>query len=73
MHGHKLVVTKMVLSFVSPFVSPGWVKMCRFLITREEPNNNSTSWIKALCALLMTSVNLCKSGVLPLGNPCSIR
>ena len=22
--------------FVSPFVSPGWVKMCRFVITREE-------------------------------------
>jgi hypothetical protein len=67
------VLTKTVLSFVSPFVSPGWVKMCRFVITREEPNNNSTGSITAICAQVMTSADLCKSAVLPLGNPCSIR
>jgi len=47
--------------------------MCTFLITREEPNNNSTGLNTAICALLMTSADWCKSGVLPLGNPCSIR
>jgi len=55
------------------FVSPGWVKTCRLVITREEPNNNSTGSIAAICAQLMTSADLCKSGVLPLGNLRSIR
>ena len=30
------VLRKTVLSFVSPFVSPGWVKMRTFVITRED-------------------------------------
>jgi hypothetical protein len=63
------VLTKTVLSFVSPFVSPGWVKMCRFVITREEPNNNSTRWIRAVCAQLSASADLCKSGALPFRKP----
>ena len=67
------VLTKTVLSFVSPFVSPGHIKMCRFVITREESKNNSTGSIAAICAHLMTSADLCKSGVLPLGNLRSIR
>jgi hypothetical protein len=67
------VLTQTVLRFVSPFVLPGHVKMCILLITREECNNYSTRSIVAVCALLMTAADLCKSGVLPLGNPCSIR
>ncbi len=69
MDRHKLVLAKTVLNLVSP----GWVKMCRLLITREEPNNNSTGSIRAICAMLMTSADLCKSAVLPLGNVRSIR
>ena len=67
------VLTKTVLSFVSPFVSPGHVKMCRLLITREERNNNSTGLNTAICAQLTTSADLCKNAVLPLGNLRSIR
>jgi hypothetical protein len=36
MHGHKLVLTKIALNFVSPVVSPGGVKMGGFLITRDK-------------------------------------
>jgi len=43
--------------------------MCAFLITREERNNYSMASITAVCVLLMTSANLCKSAVLPLGKP----
>jgi hypothetical protein len=47
-------LTKTVLKFVSPVVSPGWTKIGRFLITREESNNYSTLLNGAICALMMT-------------------
>jgi len=36
MHGHKLVLTKIALNFVSPVVSPRRVKTGGFLITRNK-------------------------------------
>ena len=56
-HGHKLVLTKTVLSFVSPFVSPGWVKMGRFLITQDDRNNHSRRLNEPVCTLLMKSAD----------------
>jgi hypothetical protein len=59
--------------FVSPVVSPGGVKMCKLLITGDDGNNWSRYSDTEVCALLTTSANSCKKGVLALGNPCSIR
>jgi hypothetical protein len=53
MHGHKLVLTKIALNFVSP----GGVKMGGLLITCEERDNYLTSITRAICALLTTSAN----------------
>ena len=36
MHGHKLVLTKIALNFVSPVVSPREAKTGGFLITRDK-------------------------------------
>ena len=72
-HGHKLVLTKTVLSFVSPFVSPGMAKMGKLLITRDDGNNYSRYSDTAVCALLTTSANSCKNAVFALGNLRSIR
>ena len=58
---------------MSAFVSPGGVKMGRFLITGEKCKSYRMRLIVTLCVLLMTWANLCKSGVLALGNPCSVR
>jgi len=73
MHGHKLVLTKIALNFVSPVVSPGGVKMGGFLITRDKAMRYSTCLIRAACAQLRTSAHFCKNDVLPLGNLRSIR
>jgi hypothetical protein len=61
-----VVLTKTVLSFVSPVVSPGGVKMGRFLITCDDRNNYSTHLDTAICAQLMTSANSHKNGVFTL-------
>jgi hypothetical protein len=54
-------------------VSPGGVKVRRFLITRDESNNYSRHLDIAVCALVMTPANSSKNAVFTLGNPCSIR
>jgi hypothetical protein len=47
--GHKLVLTKIALNFVSPVVSPGQAKMGRFLITWDDRNNYSTRLKAGVC------------------------
>ena len=59
--------------FVSPVVSPGRVKMGRFLIIRDDGNNYSRYSDTAVCALLTTSANSCENDVLALGNLRFIR
>src|SRR5260370_41585912 len=61
------------LSLRSEFVSPGYVKMNEFLITRDDCKKNSTCLSAAVCAALTTSADCCKNAVLPLGNLGSIR
>jgi hypothetical protein len=62
-----------VLKFVSPFVSPGGVKMGKFLITRDKHQNYSTRLKPVICSLLMTLAKFSKNAVLALGNLRSIR
>jgi hypothetical protein len=59
--------------FVSPVVSPGHVKMGRFLIVSADRNNYSTNSDTAACALLITSATRCENWILALGNLRSIR
>jgi len=72
-YGRKLVLTKMVLSFVSPVVSPRCLKMGKLLITHDDGNNYSRHLDTAVCAQPTTSADCCKNAVLPLGNLRSIR
>ena len=58
---------------VSPVVSPGWVKMGRFLISWDDRNNYSTRSKAVICSLLMTLAKSSKNAVLALGNLRSIR
>jgi len=54
MYGHKLALTKIALNFVSPVVSPEWVKMGLLLIIGEEHDKHSTRFNQAICTHLMT-------------------
>jgi hypothetical protein len=68
MHRREVVPGEIGLSFVSPVVSPGWVKMGRFQITRDDRNSYSRRLKAVIYILLMTSANSSKNAVLPLGN-----
>ena len=52
MLGHQLMLTKIGLDFVSPVVSPEWVKMGLLLIIREEHDKRSTRLNQAICTHL---------------------
>jgi hypothetical protein len=51
------MLSKTVLSFVSP----GQVKMGRFLITRDESNNYLMLLDGAICALMMSELTAAKT------------
>ena len=50
---------------MSPVVSPGWVKMGKLVITRDDRNKYSMHLNTAVCALLMTLANSAKRPVSP--------
>jgi hypothetical protein len=72
-HCQKLVATKTARIFVSPFVSPGQVKIGSFLITWDDRNNYSTRFEGSHLLTADDISEFLQNAILPLGNPCSIR